>query len=313
MKQPLKALVLALGLTLGASCHAIELKPVDTDFTLQILGSGGPISDDLRASSGEIIWWKGKSRIMIDAGGGVYLRFGQAGAKLEDLDFMGLTHFHTDHVNDVPALLKGGYFFDREDPLDMVGPTAGSAFPSLTGYFKANFDPKDGAYAYLSGLYDGTDGLFPINLTDVDHQSKQPTIVYQEDGLKISALGIPHGDVPCLAYRIESEDGVMVISADQNGSNPAFLDFARGADIMLMPMAIHEQADGVSTFMHAKPSVIGKIAQEINPKMLVLNHWMGLGLKRKSESIKIVREYYDGPIMSGRDLASFPMSAVMEK
>ena len=42
MKQPLKALAIALGLTLGANCHAIELKPVDTDFTLQILGSGGP-------------------------------------------------------------------------------------------------------------------------------------------------------------------------------------------------------------------------------------------------------------------------------
>ncbi|MCC4817009.1 arylsulfatase [Vibrio lentus] len=313
MKQPLKALAIALGLTLGANCHAIELKPVDTDFTLQILGSGGPISDDLRASSGEIVWWKGKSRIMIDAGGGVYLRFGQAGAKLEDLDFMGITHFHTDHVNDLPALLKGGYFFERDKALEISGPTAGSAFPSLNSYFAANFDPDHGAYAYLAGLYDGTDGLFPVNLTDVDYQSTVPTVVYEKDGLKITALGIPHGDVPCLAYRIESEEGVMVISADQNGSNPAFLDFARGADIMMMPMAIHEQADGVSTFMHAKPSVIGEIAKEINPKMLVLNHWMGLGLKRKSESIKIVREYYDGPIMSGRDLASFPMSAVKEK
>lgn len=126
---------------MGANCHAIELKPVDTDFTLQILGSGGPISDDLRASSGEIVWWKGKSRIMIDAGGGVYLRFGQAGAKLEDLDFMGITHFHTDHVNDVPAILKGGYFFDRENPLDISGPTAGSAFPMLNRLLQSELRP----------------------------------------------------------------------------------------------------------------------------------------------------------------------------
>ncbi len=101
--------MLALGLSLGAAnSYALSLEPLDKDFTLQLLGSGGPISDDLRASSGELVWWKGKSRVMIDAGGGVYLRFGQAGGKLEDLDFLGLSHFHTDHVADVPALLKGG-------------------------------------------------------------------------------------------------------------------------------------------------------------------------------------------------------------
>lgn len=313
MKHSLKAIVLALGLTLGsASCYAVTETPLDTDFTLQLLGSGGPISDDLRASSGEIIWWKGKSRILIDAGGGVYLRFGQAGAKLEDLDFFGITHFHTDHVNDLPALLKGGYFFERNDPLDIAGPEAGSAFPSLTGYIKANFDRETGAFAYLNGLYDGTDGLFPIELTDVPTDSADPVLVYQQDGLTITAIGIPHGGVPCLSYRIESEDGVIVVSADQNGSDKRFIDFAKGADILMMPMAIHEDADGVSSFMHAKPSVIGKIVQQVQPKMLVLNHWMGLGLKRKSESVKIIKQYYDGPIHSGRDLSSFPVSATKE-
>ncbi|MCZ8488569.1 hypothetical protein O9992_19110 [Vibrio lentus] len=28
--------------------------------------------------------------------------------------FMGITHFHTDHVNDLRTLLKGGYFFERD-------------------------------------------------------------------------------------------------------------------------------------------------------------------------------------------------------
>jgi len=273
MKHPFKALTLALGLALTASSsYAVTVTPSDTDFTLQLLGSGGPISDDLRASSGEIVWWKGKSRFLIDAGGGIYLRFGQAGAKLEDLEFFGVTHFHTDHVNDLPALLKGGYFFDREEPLVLAGPTAGSAFPSMSGYFKANFDPNDGAYAYLSGLYDGTDGLFPIDLIDVLYDSQQPVSVYEKDGLSVTAIGIPHGDVPALSYRIEGKEGVIVVSADQNGSDPRFIEFAKNADILLMPMAIHEQADPVSAFMHAKPSVIGKIAQEVQPKMLVLNH-----------------------------------------
>lgn len=98
----------------------------------------------------------------------------------------------------------------------------------MSGYFDALFNKDKGAYAYLSGFKDGTDGLFPITLHDVPYQSPQPHTVYQQDGLTITALGIPHGDVPCLAYRIESAEGTIVISADQNGSNPAFVPFAKG-------------------------------------------------------------------------------------
>lgn len=93
-------------------------------------------------------------------------------------------------------------------------------------------------------------------------KTSQGTKVYEQDGLTIYALGIPHGDVPCLAFRIESAEGVMVISADQNGSNPDFIDFAKGADILLMPLAIHEEADEVSSFMHAKPSVVARSPQK---------------------------------------------------
>ena len=196
MKQRLKAVALAIGcaLTVAPACaEPVQLTPLDKNFTLQVLGSGGPISDDQRASSSEVIWWKGKSRILIDAGGGVYLRFGQAGAKLEEVDFIGITHFHTDHVTDLPALLKGADFFERSDPLDLAGPEAGSAFPSMSGYFDALFNKDKGAYAYLSGFKDGTDGLFPITLHDVPYQSPQPHTVYQQDGLTITASDQSYG------------------------------------------------------------------------------------------------------------------------
>ncbi|MFM4811415.1 MBL fold metallo-hydrolase [Aeromonas dhakensis] len=315
MKQTIKAVTLAIGCALATApawAEPVQLTPLDKAFTLQVLGSGGPISDDLRASSSEVIWWKGKSRILIDAGGGVYLRFGQAGAKLEEVDFIGITHFHTDHVTDLPALLKGAYFFKRSDPLDLAGPQAGSAFPSMSGYFDALFNPSKGAYAYLGGFKDGTDGLFPINVHDVPYQTPRPQQVYQQDGLTITALGIPHGDVPCLAYRIESAEGTIVISADQNGSNPAFVPFAKGADILVMPLAIHEGADPVSASLHAQPSVVARIAAEVNPKLLVLNHWMGVGLNHKKEAMAIVKQQFHGQVVAARDLSSYPVSSVKE-
>lgn len=282
-----------------------------TDYSIQLLGSGGPISDDKRASSGELIWWKGKPRILIDAGGGVYLRFGQSGAHLEDVDLIAITHFHTDHVTDLPALLKGSYFFAREKSINIVGPTSGDNFPSLTQFINAQFNHKTGAYAYLGGLYHGSDGIkLKIQLTDVDYRSTKETKVYEHDGLVVTALGIPHGNVPTLAYRIDSPEGRIVVSADQNGSNPAFIPFARNANILVMPAAITEDADKTSSFMHAKPSIVGKLAAATKPKLLVLNHFMGKSLREKNQSIAIIKAYYHGPIDASRDLSCFPVVTI---
>ncbi len=292
---------------------AVSLKPLDTDFTLQLMGSGGPISDDARASSGTVIWWKGKSRILIDTGGGVYVRFGEAKARLEDLDFIGITHLHTDHVTDLPALLKGGIFFDRARPLFAVGPDGRKPFPAFTDFMHALFNPQTGAYAYLAGIYDGSGRLFPVVIENVDHQKTTPTKVYEHDGLTIRAMGIPHGNIPSLAYRVESDEGVIVISADQNGQDKKFIDFAQGADILVMPVALHEEAGKASRFLHAIPSTIGQIAQQVQPKALILNHWMGKSLQRQKEAISIIKQYYPGPVYSGRDLDAYPMRSVKGK
>ncbi len=79
-------------------------------LTLQILGSGGPVADDGRASTGYLLWINGRSRFLIDSGGGIFLRFGEAGARFEDLQHIAISHFHTDHSTDLVALLKSAYF-----------------------------------------------------------------------------------------------------------------------------------------------------------------------------------------------------------
>lgn len=306
--------LLSLSLLFSASALADGLQCKNKAFTLQTLGTGGPITDDQRASSGEIIWLNGKSAILIDAGGGVFLRFGQSGARLENLKLIGITHFHTDHVSDLAAILKGGYFLQQKAVIDLAGPTGGGAFPSMTQYFHDLFKKEGGAYSYLNGLYNATDGLqLESNVKDIDYTIKEPQRVYQDTEMKVTALGIPHGDVPCLAFRIETAKGIIVVSADQNGSNEAFINFAKGADILVMPLAIDEEADAASKFIHAEPQVVGKVAAEINPKVLVLNHFMGKGLRLKEQSITIVRQYYHGKVYSSRDLSCFPISLASEK
>ena len=72
---------------------------------VQVLGSGGPELQDKRPSSSYLVWQGGQARVLVAAGGGSALRFGESGAKMSQLDVILFTHFHVDHNADFPALI----------------------------------------------------------------------------------------------------------------------------------------------------------------------------------------------------------------
>jgi len=95
MKRLVLALLTwALAIPAAAACR-------DAGVQVQVLGSGGPIADDARASAGYLVWHDARARALVDVGGGVFLRFGESGARLADLRVIALTHLHTDHSADL--------------------------------------------------------------------------------------------------------------------------------------------------------------------------------------------------------------------
>ena len=44
------------------------------------------------------------ARVLLDAGGGSALRFGESGAQMSQVDVFLFSHFHVDHSGDFPAL-----------------------------------------------------------------------------------------------------------------------------------------------------------------------------------------------------------------
>ena len=292
----------AMLLSLAAACGS-EAEPgcSGDGIRLQVLGSGGPIADDGRASTGYLLWIGGKSRVLIDAGGGTFLRFGEAGASFEDLDFVGLSHLHTDHSADFPALVKSGNFSPRLRALAMAGPSGDGAFPGLKRYLEAMFDRDEGAYGYLGSFLDGTDNKPRLVPRDVPRG--EVTAAYRSDDLNIDALRVPHGIVPTVAFRVTAEDTTWVFSSDQNGSDPAFAEFAADADVLVMHMVIPEGAEGVARRLHAPPSVIGEIAGKAAPGKLVLSHFMARSLRDLDTNVALVRERYPGEVIIAEDLA----------
>jgi ribonuclease BN (tRNA processing enzyme) len=98
-----------------------------------------------------LVWQNGKSVMMVDAGGGTFLRFGEAGARLQDLSLLALSHLHPDHVSDLPALLWLSELV-RQQPLKVAGPSGGGAFPRFDAFISRLFDPSMGAFPILGGL-----------------------------------------------------------------------------------------------------------------------------------------------------------------
>jgi len=276
-------------------------------LAVQVLGSGGPVASDARASSGYLVWLDGRARVLVDAGGGVFLRFGESGAKLEDLALIAITHLHSDHVADLPALVKSGFFSARESPLAVSGPSAGGEFPSLREFLHAEFDPQHGAFRYLSGALDGSDGLFKLEPIEIDVNAKAPVDETTGGELHVRALGVPHGPVPALAYRVDARGARIVFSGDQNGSNEAFWTMAHDADLLVMAHAVPEDADPVARKLHATPSTIGAGAARAHVKRVLLSHLMKRSLDTLDANLAIVRAKYHGPIDVATDLACYPV------
>ena len=294
-----RACALALLLTVSTA-QAQASCATEGQVVLQVLGSGGPIADDGRASTGYLVWVDGKARVLIDAGGGTFLRFGEAGANFDDHDFIGLSHLHTDHSADFPALIKSGNFSPRQRALPVAGPAGDGAFPGLDSFLQSMFG-NGGAYAYRGSFLNGSDGKPMLVPREIGEGAAARAFVGER--LRVDALRVPHAIVPAVAFRVSIGDESLVFSSDQNGGNPAFAEFAQGASVLVMHMVVPEGVTGVGRRLHAPPSVIGEIAAQAKPGKLVLSHFMARSLARLDDNVAQVGERYDGEIVLAEDLA----------
>lgn len=275
-------------------------------IAVQILGSGGPIAEGSRAGSSAIVWIDGKAAALIDAGGGAFVRYGEAGARFEDHRVIAITHFHADHVADLDAILNSGSFSDRQEDLPILGPAGSDYFSSTSEHLRALFDPEKGALRYLSGFLDGSTGkprLVPVDLA-LDQMARP--FADAATGLTITAIPVEHGVVPALAYLVEVRGKVIVFAGDQNAMSDGFGEALAGRkpDILIAHNVIPE-GEGQPRGLHRPPSSLGEMAAAIAPKLLVLSHNMRRALDRQQEGEAAIRFHYRGPMVLADDLACF--------
>jgi ribonuclease BN (tRNA processing enzyme) len=253
---------------------------------------------------------------MVDAGGGTFLRFGEAGARLQDLSLLAISHVHPDHVSDLPALL---WLSDqaRQQPLKVAGPSGAGAFPSIDAFIKRLFDTVSGAFPVLGGTLGQPGQGVRLDVVTVDAAAGVPTTIWSDNDLEVRAIGVPHGNTPSIAYRIRVGNRTVVFGSDQNGSDPKFSSFAADADVLVMHFSLSQRAADPLAHLHARPASVGQVAQNAKVKRLVLSHFIKapsssatpewFSLFDLDQAVAEVRKSFSGQIDTAVDLQCIPI------
>lgn len=329
--------------------------PVDDvkgDLSVMVLGSGGPaVTADGRASAGYLIFTDGQPRILMDVGGGVHKNFVSSGANIKDLDIILLSHLHIDHMGDLSPVVKALYFQnrafnllngtvddgdERTAPIRIFGPDQNgigfpdklganpgvTQYPSIDEFVRSHYDLNTGDERYLNAFTGAISaGKFAVTSHKVSPvwTSYNPEVIINEKGLKVTAVGVNHGPVPALAFRIEYKGKSIVYSGDTssrsvdtagnplpNGGN--MVAIAKDADLLIYDTAIMNDApngpnDGIFFQLHTTPNRMGEVVTAARVKKLVLSHITAITQSRLGEVADLVRaQGFTGKISAAHDL-----------
>ncbi len=283
-----------------------------------LLGTGTPAPSLTRQSSG-YLFEVGDDVIVMDHGPGAAHRLLEAGCHPTRVTHCFLSHVHYDHIADYPRLLLQRW--------DM----GAGKIPEINVY-----GPQP--IARITDQLIGDDGVFGLDIESrVSHQASKDVFVSRggvlprEKPHPIVREVVP-GDVvegkdwrievgeadhfqpilDCLAYRIETDEGVLVYSGDSGGVPDCMIRLARDADMLIHMCHFATGMESTPAYRQASGNHmdIAEVAKRANVKTVVLTHFIQLldnpgVLEQMVTEMKTV---FSGNIVIGRDLMQLSLS-----
>ena len=280
------------------------------DFRVTLLGTGVPIPRPDRFGPSTLVE-AGEQKFLIDAGRGAVIRLYQLKIPIGRIDVQFLTHFHSDHTSGIPDVWLTGWlnshFGTRTTPYRVIGPMGAREL----------MENLERAYALDIKIRLADEKLPPAGVATDVVEFDRDGVVYEEDGVRVIAFEVDHGDVikPCYGYRFEYGGRVAVFSSDTR-YNRNVIAYGAGADLL-----VHEVASARSELMqeayvqriighHTSPRDAGRVFAQVKPKLAVYTHIVQIASEvipppTIDDIVAETRETYEGPLVVGEDLMAF--------
>ncbi|MDE2752157.1 MAG: ribonuclease Z [Gemmatimonadota bacterium] len=218
---------------------------------LTVIGSGTLVPSADRASPCHLVE-SGSDMLLLDLGPGAVHGLARLGKPWWKISHVVLTHYHTDHIGDLPHLLfalKWAAPSPRGRPLHILGP------PGLRVRTEA-LRAAHGDFIVAPG--------FTVVYEEIDTQA---TWTEAEASLRLSFLPTPHAEVS-VAVRVDTEGGSIGYTGD-TGPDPALGAFFAGVDVLVSECAY---ADPPPANNHLSPASVAAMARRAQPGTLLLTH-----------------------------------------
>ncbi|MDR7301722.1 MBL fold metallo-hydrolase [Haloactinomyces albus] len=273
---------------------------------------------------------------VVDTGLGVVRQIAEAELPTNRLRAILLTHLHSDHIAELPAMLLynwGPQVDGFTEPFEVVGPAGAGALPK--GYRPAVSPPTPGtrevvnnildSYAYDVNIRISDEGRPPLDDLVRPREIQlpgglsagprsrlapemEPIEVYSDDRVRVLAALVNHPPVfPSYGYRIETPDGVIALSGDTT-EHPNVVTLARDADVLVHESVyldyyrkLGKSADFIDHLSgsHTDPAGTGRVAAKAGVGHLVLSHLAGVATDEQWTAP--VRKKYGGRVTVAND------------
>jgi ribonuclease BN (tRNA processing enzyme) len=282
------------------------LNAQNTGTKLVLLGTGSPFADPAKSGPSLAIVVNNTSYI-VDAGSGLVRRAAQAkelgfpSLEAAQLKTLFITHLHSDHTIGLADIILTPAVLDRNAPITIYGPTG---IKKMTADLMRAY--KEDIAIRINGLEKGDAIAYQVNTNEIKEGE-----IYKDSNLTVTAFKVKHGQWEnAFGFVFQTKDKKIVVSGDCTYSEN-LIKYAKDCDILVhevysdagLKKRTQRWQDYHSTF-HTSTFQLADIANQVKPKLLVLNHQLTFGTTLQS-LLDEVQSKYKGVVVNGADLDVF--------